>query len=71
MVIDVHVIAVAVFLLKTAAWVTLSLLLWFFMYFSDDVCQFQNTPIKNTIFGLLVVVLFLLIYGIVEINWLP
>lgn len=71
MVIDVHVISVIVFLFRTAAWVALSLLLWFFMYFSDDVYQFQHTPIKNTIFGLLVVTLFLLIYGIVEINWLP
>jgi putative effector of murein hydrolase LrgA (UPF0299 family) len=71
MTIDVHVISVVVFLLKTAAWGVLSILLWFFMYFSDDVQQFQNTPIKNTIFGLLVVAMFLLIYGIVEINWLP
>ncbi len=71
MIIDISVYATIVFIMKTLSWITLSVLLWFFMYFHDDVYQFQHTPIKNTILGLLILVLFLLIYGIVEINWLP
>ncbi len=71
MVIDISIRDTFIFVAQTVSWVSLSLLLWFFMYFGDDVYQMHETKIKNSIYAALVVVLFLLIYGIVEINWLP
>lgn len=69
MVIDVSITSVLMFAVHTFMWVTLSVLTWFFMYFSDDPSP-SNTPVKNSICAAIILVLFLLCYGIVEINWI-
>lgn len=70
MIIDISVKAFAIFCAQVIAWVGVSVLLGFFMYYSDDPYSKPN-KVKNTIYTVLVAIAFALIFGFVQINWLP
>ena len=70
MIIDISVKAVAIFCAQMIAWAGVSVLLGFFMYYSDDPLG-KPTKLKNGIYFTLVSIAFLLIFGFVQINWLP
>lgn len=70
MVIDISVKAFAIFCAQVIGWVGFSVLLGFFMYYSDDPYG-KPTKVKNTVYTVLVGIAFALIFGFVQINWLP
>lgn len=51
-------------------WVGFSTLLGFFMYYNDDPYG-KPTKVKHSIYIILVGIAFALIFGFVQINWLP
>lgn len=70
MVIDISVRAFAIFCAQMIAWVGISVLLGFFMYYNDDPYG-KPTKFKHGVYITLVSVAFLLIFDFVQINWLP
>lgn len=70
MVIDISVKAVGIFCAQMIGWMGFSALLGFFMYYSDDPYS-KPDKVKNTIYTVLIAIAFVLIFGFVQINWLP
>ena len=70
MVIDISVKAFAIFCAQMIGWIGFSTLLGFFMYYNDDPYG-KPTKVKHGIYITLVGIAFVLIFGFVQINWLP
>ena len=70
MVIDVSIKEFAIFCAQTIAFFGIITLIGVLMYYTDDP-RVKPTKLKNITYSGLVIVLFLLIFGFVQINWLP
>ena len=70
MVIDISLKGFAIFAAQAIAFVGAATLLGVLFYYTDDP-RVKPSKIKNTIYTVLVVALGLLIFRVVEINWLP
>ena len=69
MVIDISVKAFALFCAQFIVWGGLCTLMAFFVYWKDDPGPYSK--LHHIIYGTLVTVAFVLIFGFIQINWLP
>lgn len=69
MIIDISIKAVAIFCAQFIAWVGVCGILGLFVYFKDDPGPYSK--LQHVVYVISIVVAFVLIFGIVQINWLP
>lgn len=70
MVIDISIEAAALFVTQMIGWLGLSTLLFVLFYYTDDPL-WEPSMLRHGIFATIILSAFVLIFGILHINWLP
>ena len=70
MVIDISVKAFAIMAAQTIGFIGVATLVGVLFYYTDDP-RVKPSRFKNTVYTVVLAIAFVLIYGIVQINWLP
>lgn len=60
--------AIALFCARLIALMGIGALLGFFMYYTDDP-RVKPSKVKNTVYTVFLLIAFVFIFGIVQINW--
>lgn len=70
MIIDISIKAAVLFVMQTVCWIGFSILLFALFYYTDDP-RWKPSKLRHGVFATIVLVAFVLIFGIVDLNWVP
>ena len=69
MVIDISIKAAALFVIQMICWLGICSVSGLIVYYTDD--PSPPSKLRHATYALIVLVSFVLIFGLVQINWLP